>query len=144
MILSNQLHSRHFLNSVAWKRGNKDAKLSRSSLNALKHEVRTYPAEVEAIKLSSPLQEKKLKYNPLLEKAIGKAEIATEWWGTNSEQARLAWEAVEDIASNDMSEVMKGAINDGDECLVEMLDSCQAMEELERVLFIAKKAKMNQ
>jgi hypothetical protein len=112
----------------------------------MKHSVRTYPAKVEAMKLSSTerMQEHKSIYNPILERAVGKAEIATEWWGTNSAQARLAWEIVEDIAANDMSEVMKGAINDGDECLVEMIETCQAMKELERVLFVAKKAKENQ
>jgi hypothetical protein len=84
------------------------------------------------------------KFNPTLERAVDKAEIATEWWGKKSSKAKLAWEEVEDIATHDMSEVMKGAINEGVESLTKPLETSTAMKELERVLFVAKKAKQNQ
>jgi hypothetical protein len=90
------------------------------------------------------MQEKNKQRNPILNKAVGKAEIASEWWGRNSEQARHAWEVVEDIAAHDMSEVMSGGLVDGDECLLEEIEACEAMEELKQVLFIAQKAKKNQ
>jgi hypothetical protein len=59
----------------------------------------------------------------------------TEWWGIHSKEAKLAWEVVEDILSNDQSEVTKGPISTGEECLVELTDACEAIEELDRVLF---------
>jgi len=61
--------------------------------------------------------------------------MMTEKHGALSREAKIAWETVEDIASSDMSEAMKGAIDSGDECLAEMLDSCAAMEELNKALF---------
>jgi len=61
-----------------------------------------------------------------------------------SKQAQKAWAAVEDLAMTDMSEVMKGAINNGEEDLFELFQASDAMEELERVLFVAKSAKSDE
>lgn len=77
--------------------------------------------------------------HPTMKKAIGMAELMTEWYGVHSKESRLAWEVVEDIASNDFTEATKGEINTGEECLVELMDACEAMEELERALFSKQK-----
>lgn len=61
-----------------------------------------------------------------------------------SKQAQKAWSAVEDLAMTDMSEVTKGAINNGEEDLFELFQASDAMEELERVLFVAKNAKSDE
>jgi len=90
--------------------------------------------DIKNIKLTPRFMPSKLVNNAILTKAISKAEIVTEWWGIASIQAKLAWEEVEDIASNDMTEAMKGAIASG-----ETLTACEAMEELERALFVEEK-----
>lgn len=133
-------------NSVAYKPGDESAKLDQDSLNSIKHEANVLPAKLKAIKLSRPenMREYKHTFNQKLRNALTKAEVATEWWGINSKQAKLAWEEVEDIASNDMAEAMKGEINTGEECLVEMMDACEAMEELERALFSNADSKIDQ
>ena len=85
--------------------------------------------------------------DPILKKALSNAELMTEWWGIHSKEAKLAWEAVEDILSNDQSEVTKGPIHVGEECLVDLMDACEALEELDRVLFHKEtmaKAQMDQ
>ena len=38
-----------------------------------------------------------------------------------------------------MSQVMKGSIDAEEECLVEMMEACEAMEELNRALFLKEK-----
>lgn len=77
--------------------------------------------------------------HPTLKKAIGMAELMSEWYGVHSKESKLAWEVVEDISSNDFTEATKGEINTGEECLVELMDACEAMEELERALFSKEK-----
>jgi hypothetical protein len=63
----------------------------------------------------------------------------TEWWGVSSNQAKLAWEAVEEILSRDNSEVMKGAIDFEEECLVDLMEACMVLHELDRVFVGAKR-----
>lgn len=79
--------------------------------------------------------------HPSLMKAISMAELMTEWYGIRSKEARLAWETVEDISSNGFEEAVKGEIKSGEECLVELMDACEAMEELDRALFSNKEVK---
>mmetsp|Transcript_7882 Transcript_7882/g.4657 ORF Transcript_7882/g.4657 Transcript_7882/m.4657 type:complete len:81 (+) Transcript_7882:95-337(+) len=78
-----------------------------------------------------------------MKKAIGMAELMTEWYGVHSKESKLAWEVVEDISSNDFTEATKGEINTGEECLVELMDACEAMEELERALFSIENEKVS-
>ncbi len=63
----------------------------------------------------------------------------TEKHGIQSSQAKVAWEAVEHIASDDLSEAMKAAVDDNDECLIEMIEACEALDELNRALFLDSK-----
>jgi len=92
--------------------------------------------QIRAVKISGPkLSKSHDEQNPILGHALSEAKMMTEKHGALSREAKIAWETVEDIASSDMSEAMKGAIDSGDECLAEMLDSCAAMEELNKALF---------
>ena len=63
----------------------------------------------------------------------------TEWKGVSSNQAKLAWEAVKGILSSDNSEVMKGAIDLEEECLVDLMEACVVLHELDRVFIGAKR-----
>jgi len=95
--------------------------------------------QIRAVKLSAPAKPIELLRwdNPALEHALSEAKLATKKTGIDSSEAKLAWEVVEDIASRDFSEALKGGLTD-EECLIEMIDSCEAMEELNRSLFLNK------
>mmetsp|Transcript_1141 Transcript_1141/g.2069 ORF Transcript_1141/g.2069 Transcript_1141/m.2069 type:complete len:123 (-) Transcript_1141:1230-1598(-) len=107
-----------------------------------------HPASTRPIKLGNISPQEWMDMNrgkkssitadPVLKKALSNAELMTEWWGIQSKEAKLAWETVEDILSNDQSQVTKGPISTGEDCLVELMDACEAMEELDRVLFHKK------
>ena len=66
-------------------------------------------------------------------KALEDAKKITSDFGIESSEAKLAWETLEEIASNDFSEAMKSGL-DPEECLVEQLPACEAMEELNQML----------
>lgn len=69
-------------------------------------------------------------------RAISEAKSASIKHGATSTEAKMMWEAVEEIASNDSSEVLKGTLDD--ECLLEMMSACEALEEISRVLNLEK------
>jgi len=94
---------------------------------------------IRAVKLAPPAKpsSKGTLHNPILDHALTEAKLMTKLHGATSKEAKLAWEAVEHISANDFSEVMKGSIDaDDGECLVEMVEACEAMEELNRALFL--------
>ena len=64
------------------------------------------------------------------------AKEITEKEGVDSAAAKLAWEVVENIASNDLSEALKKPLDE--ECLVESIEACDALEELEEALYREK------
>jgi hypothetical protein len=65
--------------------------------------------------------------------ALEAAKSATSEFGISSIEARLAWEAYEEIASNGPGNAV--GINLAEECSVEAgQDACKAIEELQRVM----------
>ena len=100
------------------------------------------PAKVSPVKLSSPSTHSDVPHtieDPVLKLALSNAELMTEWKGVSSNQAKLAWEAVKGILSRDNSEVMKGAIDLEEECLVDLMEACVVLHELDRVFIGAKR-----
>lgn len=65
--------------------------------------------------------------------ALESAKRTTAELGIASSEARLAWETVEEMAASGTSEATKGAM-DEDECLVEKIEACEALEELDRAI----------
>jgi len=65
--------------------------------------------------------------------ALENAKKITAELGITSSEAKLAWEDVEEIASSSTAEATKKAL-DLDECEVEKIEACVALEELDRVL----------
>jgi hypothetical protein len=136
-------HSTYSKYSIASKPGDPMAQVDKDTLSKIKHHVQMHPAITKPIKLGTVSPQEWMDINrgtsaitdPVLKKALSNAELMTEWWGIHSKEAKLAWEVVEDILSNDQSEVTKGPISTGEECLVELTDACEAIEELDRVLF---------
>lgn len=71
-------------------------------------------------------------------KALAGAKEASDKFGATSTEAKLAWETVEDIAQDDSSEAMKSDLSE--ECLIETIEACEAIEELQRVLYVQEHA----
>lgn len=96
--------------------------------------VKLVTDQIRAIKLSPPPSSDEHQFNPIMDQAITEAKLMTEKHGIESSQAKLAWETLEDIAGADVSETMKAAIDADEECLIEMTQACEALDELNRTL----------
>ena len=100
-----------------------------SSIKALAEELR-------GIKLSKPSSGASSVDNLQMRDALKEAKEATEKFGMDSSEAKLAWETVEEIASSDVSEAIKGSLED--ECLLDTIDACEAIEAMQAVLSKSK------
>jgi len=78
-----------------------------------------------------------VEVNTALLAALENAKKITAELGITSSEAKLAWEDVEEIASSSTSEATKKAL-DLDECDVEKIEACEALEELDRVINVPK------
>jgi hypothetical protein len=88
-------------------------------------------AEMQALKLTPP-EKRPAPKSPELDAAVKKAKEASDKFGNASEEARLAWETVEEIASSGLSNAMGEDMTE--ECLVEAAEVCLALEELDRFI----------
>lgn len=74
--------------------------------------------------------------SPALKAAMESAKAISEKSGADSAEAKVAWSEVEEIASGNYSNALGGMLND--ECLIETIEACEAIEELQRVLNLKK------
>jgi hypothetical protein len=94
--------------------------------------VKSLASEIKAIKMK-PVDMPRGPDSPALRAALAAAKAATAEFGPTSSQAALAWEELEEIASaSEISGALGGKLDE--ECLTEMIEACEALEELERVL----------
>eukprot|EP00543_Licmophora_paradoxa_P011939 CAMPEP_0202458300 /NCGR_PEP_ID=MMETSP1360-20130828/24394_1 /ASSEMBLY_ACC=CAM_ASM_000848 /TAXON_ID=515479 /ORGANISM="Licmophora paradoxa, Strain CCMP2313" /LENGTH=217 /DNA_ID=CAMNT_0049078785 /DNA_START=22 /DNA_END=675 /DNA_ORIENTATION=+ len=93
--------------------------------------VRTAATDLRAIKMSPPAPAAG-KDSPELQAAIKEAKASTEAYGITSTEAVLAWETVEEIASSSVTPALGGKLED--DCLVETIEACEALEEVGRAL----------
>lgn len=98
-------------------------------------QMRGLATELQKIKLnvakSAPAED-----SPELRAALKEAQAATEKYGATSSEAKNAWDNVEEIASSGLNNSLGGML--GDECLVETMEACEALDELNRALNLAK------
>lgn len=66
-------------------------------------------------------------------KALAAARTATETFGVDSTQAKLAWETVEEIAASTTDDEATRAPLD-EECLIELIEGCEALEKFKAAL----------
>jgi hypothetical protein len=99
--------------------------------------VKELASSIRAIKLVQP-ESSPQPVSDAMVKALDEAKELSEKFGATSTEAKLAWETVEDIAQNDPSEAMK--LDLSDECLVETLHACEAIEELQKALQVGEHA----
>lgn len=100
--------------------------------------VKTLANELRSIKLSDPKVGKVGVDTEKMNIALAAAKEATETHGEGSSESKLAWETVEEIASNDYEAATKSSLDE--ECLVESLEACEALDELSRVINLQKAA----
>lgn len=98
--------------------------------------VKSLAEEIQAVKLKAPGIITPSPDTPEMRAALNEANRITKEKGLDSNEAKLAWEAVEEVAESDLSEVAQGSLED--ECLIETIEACQAMEELSRVINLSK------
>lgn len=97
--------------------------------------IKKLGTEIQAIKIPSP-PAPQAAGGIDMSKLISEAKLAGDKFGVSSTEAKMAWETVEEIASNDSSEEQKGSLDE--ECLVEMMTACEALDEVSRVLSLDK------
>lgn len=92
-------------------------------------------AELKAIKLSPPDKKPSPKIPGLWDSKL-KARALTQQFGATSQEAKLAWEEVEEIASSGLKNSIGGTLYQQDACdLVQAAEACMALEELDRFLY---------
>lgn len=74
------------------------------------------------------------KDSPELRKAVAEAKAASEEFGASSSQAAVAWDTVEEIAAAGNAPALGGTLTD--ECLVEALEACEALDQLNKALHL--------
>ena len=107
-----------------------DQRAGIDSLKSLSEELRN-------VKLSKPVVSELKPEVPSMIQALNDAKALTDEFGIDSPQVKLAWEVVEDLASNDFSEATKASLDE--ECLVETIQACEVIEELQRALFVEER-----
>lgn len=96
--------------------------------------VKSLVGELKAIKLSPPEPSNKgsAPDSDAVQNALKAAKEAVAEYGEDSKEAKLAWEDLEEISASDNSAVMAPSLDE--ECLVEALEACEALEELSRAI----------
>jgi len=95
--------------------------------------VSSLASEVRAIKLRTQ-EAAPAPDSPEVRAALENAKAISDQFGATSPEARVAWAELEEIASSGLSNAIGTRLDEGD-CLVDpALDSCQALEELNRAL----------
>merc|ERR1719356_1924298 len=67
---------------------------------------------------------------------IAKAKEASNKFGEDSSEAKLAWETVEEVSASDNTAATLPSLEE--ECLVETAEACAALEEIGRVITLKK------
>jgi hypothetical protein len=87
----------------------------------------------KAVKISSVVPAKESHLTPYaasaLQQAIAEAKETTAMYGATSAEAAVAWDNVEELSASDNSQALEPALSE--ECLVDMMDACEALEELQ-------------
>ncbi|KAI2501540.1 CP12 domain [Fragilaria crotonensis] len=98
----------------------------------LTNKIRNIALEVKAIKMQ-PVEMPVGADTPAVRAALKAATAATAEFGADSVEAKLAWESLEEISSaSEAAGALGGTLTD--ECLTEMIEACEALEEIQRAI----------
>jgi len=96
--------------------------------------VKQLAADLKGVKLSVPKSGGAI--DPVqaaaTKSALAEARSATEEFGKDSTEAKLAWETVEEIASSSNSEAIRPTLDE--ECLIDLIEGCEALEKFKDAL----------
>eukprot|EP00541_Cyclophora_tenuis_P009135 CAMPEP_0116576296 /NCGR_PEP_ID=MMETSP0397-20121206/20453_1 /TAXON_ID=216820 /ORGANISM="Cyclophora tenuis, Strain ECT3854" /LENGTH=223 /DNA_ID=CAMNT_0004105321 /DNA_START=20 /DNA_END=691 /DNA_ORIENTATION=+ len=98
-------------------------------------EVKKVAEELQAIKLMSP-DVKPGEDSPELRAALENAKAMSKEFGSTSPEAKVAWAELEEIASASNSNAMGVRLDE--ECLIEAIEGCAAIEEVQRYVNLGK------
>jgi len=89
-------------------------------------------AELKNIRLISP-DSKPAVNTPAIQEALAKAKQAVNEYGATSNEAKLAYEELEEVSSAGLDNAMGARLDE--ECLVDTaMEACMALDELNRVM----------
>ena len=146
------MHSYHNLNyaynkySAAYKPVIEDAEYE-SKVKALAqmltktkdelNEMKQLADDLKGVKLATPPSGGHLIEEPetatAMKDALAAARAASEKFGKESTEAKLAWETVEEIAASASDdEAMRAPLDE--ECLIELIEGCEALEKFKEAL----------
>ena len=94
--------------------------------------VRQLAEDLKGVKLATP-ESRTTVTTASMKKALAEARSATEKFGVESTEAKLAWETVEEIAASSTDDEATRAPLD-EECLVELIEGCEALEKFKAAL----------
>merc|ERR1712037_202478 len=99
--------------------------------------VKKMADELKGVKLANPPSGSSPSDSPennaALNDALAAAQAASEKFGKESSEATLAWETVEEIAaSGNDGEATRLPLDE--ECLIDLIDGCEALEKFKSVL----------
>jgi len=94
--------------------------------------IKTLTEEVKAVQIVDAPSARSTVDPAAMKSVLKEAQEAEKKFGKDSTEAMVAWDIVEEVASSDRSGAIGGSIED--ECLVEALEACEALEELNRAV----------
>ena len=96
--------------------------------------VRKLALDLKGVKLATPVSRTTVPVYPAdMKAALAAARSATEEFGVESTEAKLAWETVEEIAASSTDDEATRAPLD-EECLIELIEGCEALEKFKAAL----------
>jgi hypothetical protein len=98
--------------------------------------IKELALDIRAVKLAEPPKGSG-QDSPALQAALKKAKAISAEKGSDSPEAKLAWEEVEEVAAASNENALGGMLLE-DECLVETIEACEAIMELQRALMVNK------
>lgn len=95
-------------------------------------EVKQLADELKGVKLASPSVTATAPNEDAMKEALSAARAATEKFGQNSIEAKLAWETVEEVAASTNYSAIRAPLDE--ECLIELIEGCEALEKFNAAL----------
>ena len=95
-------------------------------------QVKKLADDLKGVKLAIPSVTSTAPDESAMKTALADARAATEDFGKESIEARLAWEAVEEIAASINDEATRAPLDE--ECLIELIEGCEALEKFKAAL----------
>mmetsp|Transcript_12044 Transcript_12044/g.25425 ORF Transcript_12044/g.25425 Transcript_12044/m.25425 type:complete len:202 (+) Transcript_12044:201-806(+) len=96
------------------------------------HQMKKLADDLKGVKLAQPSVTASAPDEPAMHRALASARAATEEFGANSVEAKLAWETVEEVAASTSADAIRGPLDE--ECLIELIEGCEALEKFKAAL----------